>query len=163
MLSRCSVGPRRRLGSGLFQTQANRRRRRALNAIRSATAGAEHRHQRFGCFAAYRTVGLYRPKAGRRGVTLLAFVTLVPLIAFFTGRPFLTGRTLRPLGSLGAGLALRASDALNALSALRSGRTLRTRLALRTRRPGISAASAERKRNTNDEYGKNSHDAPRYD
>jgi hypothetical protein len=142
---------------GLLQAKADRRRGRAFRSVRCAAAWAEYRHQQFGRFAAHGTIGLYRSEAGRRGIALLALVTRR---AFFTGYALLAWRTLRPLRSLCAGLALGAGDSLNALGALRSGRTLRARLTLRTRRSGIPAASAERKRKTNDEYGNDSHDVP---
>jgi hypothetical protein len=78
-------------------------------------------------------------------------IAFVALLAFFAGY------ALRALRTLRASLSLHAGYALNALRALRTGRALRARL---TFRPRIPAAAAKRKCNTNDEYGKNSHDDP---
>jgi hypothetical protein len=58
---------------------------------------------------------------------------------------------------LRASLSLDAGHTLNTLRTLWTGRTLRARLTFRSR---IPAAGGKRKRNANDEYWKNSHDAP---
>ena len=135
----------------LAQAKADSRRRRTFRAISGPAARTEHRYQRLVRLAARRAVSLHSPQAGNSGIALVA------LFAFFTLVALCAGRALRSLWTLRPGLSLSAGDPLDALGALRAGRPLCARLAFG---PRISAASGQRKRNTNKQDWNNFHHGP---
>ena len=140
-----------RLGLRLSQAQPNGRRRPAFGAVSSTATWAEHRHQNFRRFAAYRTIGL---NGANGGDGCVAFVTLIAFVTLF---PLGTRRTLRALRTLRARLALRSCNALHALGPLRASRPLRTWFALG---PRILAACAKCQSHTDCEYRENPHVTP---
>ena len=135
---------------GLLQTKTDRRRRAAFRPVWRAAARAEYRHQRFASFTAHWAISLNSTNIDAARCPLIAFIALFA---------FVSGSTLRPLRSLGAGLSLSSWNTLHALRTLGARRTLRPGITLRA---GIPAASCQRDSDAHDEYWKNSHaKAPR--